>query len=419
VAYENLRFRKPHLAFVEGYFYMFDDDTDMLLVKSDDGATAFSYPFDIVLDSTIISVEYDGINFWTMEVGPVDDSGEEDLYDIMIIRRWRIENYICCLKEVITLDDSENIYTSDTFTVEHYHCTISGSYNVGDYSVFLNDELPGELVAGMDVSLFSGTSSETITVQDINNNYNEIVLADPIVNSYEDGDSLLFYNFIWMFNNADSLNTSTGSLYKINGYSGQVIQKFNSGAYKDVTACTFSEITHFMDVGAVNSLMFVKASNLLFINTNKVPLTYYGSMAMDTIASDAVTIIPVYDLAINDQNLYRLQKKATYYGGTVDWSDYNYQAATFEKLVASISMTASPSVIAANQVSTSSLSALVRDQFGQPVQSKLVYFTDDDDDGEIVSGDNGTNTNSSGEAVAVYKSGLSARLVKITATVNQ
>ena len=38
---ENLKFRKPHMTNVDGYFYMFDDDTDMLLAKSDDGFTAF------------------------------------------------------------------------------------------------------------------------------------------------------------------------------------------------------------------------------------------------------------------------------------------------------------------------------------------------------------------------------------------
>lgn len=419
MANENLRFKKQHMVFVDSYFYMFDDNTDMLLAKSDDGTTSFSYPFDTVLNSAIISAEHDGVNFWTMEVGPVNDSGEDDVYDAMVIRKWRIENYICCLKQTITLDDVYNTYTADTFTVEHYHCTISGTALEGGYSVFLDGEFPGDLYAGMEVSLSSNSGEETITVQDINSAYGEIVLSEPLTGNYADGDSILFYNFIWLFNNADGLDESTGSLYKLNGYSGQVIKKFPSGAYKDITACTFSEISHFAELGTVNSLMFVKASNLLFININEASLNYYGSMAMDTIRTNAVDIIKVYDMSVGGNNLYRLQKEATYYGSTISWSEYNYQPATFDKLVASIAMTARPSVLAANQVSTSNISALVRDQFGQPIQAKLVYFTHDDQDGEIVSGDGGANSDASGEAVAVYKSGLSARIVKITATVNQ
>ena len=46
---ENLKLRKPHMTYVDGYFYMFDDDTDMLLAKTDDGITSFSYPFDTLL----------------------------------------------------------------------------------------------------------------------------------------------------------------------------------------------------------------------------------------------------------------------------------------------------------------------------------------------------------------------------------
>jgi len=410
VADENLKFRKPHMTFVDGYFYTFDEDTDMLLAKSDDGATAFSYPFDTLLTSSITSLEYDGINFWTMEDG-VNSS--------LIIKRWRIENYMCCLKQIVNLENAAITYDASAFTVEHYHCTISGSYSSGEYSIFLNEDFPGDLESGMTITLISNSDVETIVVQDTNSYNNEIVLADPLENSYEEGDTLLFFNYLWVFNNANGNSVSTGALYKISAYSGIVVQKFPSGAYKDVTACTFSEVDHFTEFGAVNSLMFVKASNLLFINISETPLKYYGSMAMDTIEANNTTIITVYDIAIFNKNLYRLQKKATYYGSTSAWAEYSYQPATFNQMVASISITASPNVIAANQVSTADLKAKIRDQFGQPVQSKLVYFEDDDGDGSIISGAGGTNTNELGEAVAVYKSGLSARLVKITATVNQ
>jgi len=406
---ENLKFKKPHMTNVDGYFYMFDDDTDMLLAKSDDGTTAFSYPFDTLLFSTVLSVEHDGINFWTLEVGTTVNT--------MVVRRWRIENYICKLKQTITLSSPYHKFISQAFTVEHYHCTISGSYSPSDRSITLSQDLPGSLNGGMTVSLISDSNSETIQVQNVTGRI--ITLTDPVTDSYDDGDTLLFYNFIWLFNDSDALEDTKGALYKISAYSGSVIQKFSSGAYRGITACTFYEVTHFSNIGPANSLMFIKASNLLFVNINSSTLDYYGSMAMDTINANEVDILIVYDIAVKNNNLYRLQKKATYFGITTSWSDYNYQPATFNSMVASISLEASPNVIAANQVSSSVLTAKVRDQFGQPVPARIVYFTDDDTDGIISSGGGGTNTNSNGEATAVYTSGLSARLVKITAKVNQ
>ncbi len=279
------------------------------------------------------------------------------------------------------------------------------------------ETMPGNLVTGMTVTIKSATTFETIVVQDVNDTV--VTLADPLEGSYSDGDVLLFYNYIWLFNDAYGTDSTKGALYKIQAYSGSVISYVSSGAYRDIKATTFYEIDHFTDYGSVNALMFVKASNLLFVNVHDPQLSYYGSMAMDTINVDEVTIIPVYDIAVNGKNLYRLQKAATYFGATNSWTNYSYQPATFNSMVASISVTASPNVIAANQVSTSALTARVKDQFGQPVVARLVYFEDDDAEGEIVTGAGGVNTNSDGEASAVYRSGLAARLVAITARVDQ
>lgn len=405
---QNLKFRKPHMTNVDGYFFMFDDDTDMLLAKTDDGSTAFSYPFDTLMSSTVLSAEHDGANFWSMENGSTNS---------MIIRRWRIENYTCRLKQTINLSNPSHVFDSEAFTVEHYHCSLSGTYSPGDNSIYIQGDMPGDLASGMSVSIKSSTSFETINVQHVIDN--NIILSSPITGNYAHGDDLVFYNYIWMFNDADGTDTSKGALYKINAYSGSVIQKTESGAYRAVKACTFSEVDHFIEHGTVNSLMFVKASNLLFINTNTSPFSYYGSMAMDTIEDNEVNIIPVYDISVKDKNLYRLQLKATYFGSTKTWSQYSYQPATFNSMVASISLTASPNVIAANAVSTSDIVARVKDQFGQPIVARLVYFEDDDVDGEMSSGAGGVNTDSNGEATSTYISGLSARLVKIIAKVNQ
>lgn len=415
MANDNLNFRKPHMTFVDGYFYMFDDDTDMLLQKTDDGVTSFSFPFDTLITKTISSIEHDGVNFWSMEAGSTSND--------RVIRRWKIDNYVCKLQDSITLSNPAHTFNSEAFSVEHYHCTISGGYSAGQTIITVGveaGELPGDLQSGMAMTIGPNSSgySETINIQYVSGNV--VTLSDPLENSYSDGDSFQFYNFIWLFNNADGTDTATGALYKINAYSGSIVATYPGGVYKSIKAATFSEITHFTEVGATNSLMYVKASNLLFININSPTLEYYGSMAMDTIKSDEVTIIDVYDIAVYNKNIYRLQKYATYYGVTEGWTQYNYQAATLNSMVASIGLVASPNIIAANEVSVSELTARVRDQFSQPVVGRLVYFSvDTSNDGEIVSGQDIVNTDSTGIAVSSYRAGSEAELVRILARVDQ
>ena len=79
---ENIKFKKNHFTLVEGYFYMFDDDTNVLYQRTADSVTSFSYPLDTLLNSEVYSLEHDGANFWTLE-----QSGEESL----IIKRWALE----------------------------------------------------------------------------------------------------------------------------------------------------------------------------------------------------------------------------------------------------------------------------------------------------------------------------------------
>ena len=83
-----------------------------------------------------------------------------------------------------------------------------------------------------------------------------------------------------------------------------------------------------------------------------------------------------------------------------------------------MALAAYPGIIAANTVSTAEIVATVKDQFGQPVIGRLVYFTEDDTVGSITGG-TPIGTDSDGKAKTIYKSGNTAREVKITATVEQ
>lgn len=399
----NIRFRKPTMTNVDGYFFMFDDDTDMLLEITADGTTAFSYPLDVVLGKSIKSTEHDGVNFWTLE----DGSGADD----MVIKRWKIDNYICKLQQTINLnEDASHKYDSNAFSVEHYHVTVTGTCASGTTTLYVPTGYDDKVSSGMAVTVGpnSNGDSETKNVFAAGTGY--ITLEDPLDYTYIYGDDVQFYNNIWLFNNYDGLDSTTGALYKINAYTGSYITRYDGGAYKDITAATFYNVDSFTAYGAVDTLAYVKTSNMLFVNvhTGGSTLDYYGSMAMDNIAAGGASVSTIYDVAMDDQNVYRLEQD----------SSYNYELSTLNSLVSSIALEAEPAIITANQISTSNITAYVKDQFFQPVVGRLVTFGEDDSTGYI-SGSNPVNTNSEGQAVTVYKSGSTAREVEITATVDQ
>ncbi len=62
MSYENIRLLKQNFTMVDGYFFMMNEDVDALIVKTDDGTQAFSYPLDTTISNPIICMEYDGMN---------------------------------------------------------------------------------------------------------------------------------------------------------------------------------------------------------------------------------------------------------------------------------------------------------------------------------------------------------------------
>ena len=116
----NVNISAGNFTVVDGYFAFFDSTSDMLFYRTDDGATAFSYPLDILLNNAAICIEYDGVNFWTLE-------NPSSPIDTVYIKRWKIDNYICKLQDTFTMAPSaSHKYESNAFTVEHYHTTVTG-----------------------------------------------------------------------------------------------------------------------------------------------------------------------------------------------------------------------------------------------------------------------------------------------------
>jgi hypothetical protein len=437
MAYENIVLRKRNMTMVDGYFYMMDVDQDAFIVKTDDGTQSFSYPMDTTIDeygsvsSTVTdptyggkvkSLEYDGRNFWSLEnlnTGTV------------IIRRWYINNYVMKLRNTFTLTgNSSHTYSSKAFTVEHYHIRFSSDEAAGQSNLSVLASgiyLPDLLQSGMTVTLGPNSNGqvEEFTVNSVGTDF--ININGTTSYNFSAGNPICFYNRLWMFNNYYGTDSSTGALYAIDAYTGSILPSsiYPGGAYKDIEACTFYDLSAVTTSsgGLVfgtgkNSIVYTKATNLIFLNPQDIN-NGYGSMSMDNLESNQSTVIPIYDMAIEGVNVYRLQQKATYYNTTYTWTTgpFNYQASTLQPFVTSISLRANPAILPANGVNVSTITAIVKDQYNSPMVGKIVYFTDDDPVGAILT--TNVNTTGDGSAITAYKAGTSAREVKITATVQQ
>ena len=222
---------------------------------------------------------------------------------------------------------------------------------------------------------------------------------------------------MWVFNNYDGIDAGTGALYKLNAYTGSYQSKTAGGEYQNINACTFFDMAPTFGNGS-NYICYIKTTNMVFMDPNDLNDSF-GSMTMDNIEDDQATVIPIYDVTMEGTNVYRLQTKATYYGTTYTFAGGDsYQLSTLNSFITSISLKADPAILPANGVNTSTITAVVKDQFNLPISSKLVYFTEDDPNGSIT-GSNPANTDADGVATTTYTAGTTAREVKLTSTSQQ
>lgn len=425
MASENIKLIKSqqdNFTVDQGYFYTFDHDQDSLLQKTDDGNTSFSYPFDTLLANVstdvVKSAEFDGVYFWSLQ----NKTGK------VSIKRWKVDNYICKLQQTYDYLDSDlsHTYDSNAFSVAHYHTQLTSAVVSGATTIYIDDYWDDATLMA-----FTTTSGDGLTMHlGPNSNGEEedieisatvsggVTISGSTQYGYAEDDLVNFYTYIWMFNNYNGLSSATGALYKFDAYTGDYVTRYAGGAYKDVGAATFYKVDSFAIYGDIDTLAYVKGTNTLFVNVGAAGATlpYYGSMVMENIKLDEATVIPIYDICMDDQNIYRLQDIPD--GTNTTWTTYSYLLSSLDAFVTSISLAAYPAIIAANTIATTDIIAIVKDQFWQPIIGRLVYFTEDDPVGSITGG-TPKNTDSDGKAETIYTSGSAAREVKITAVVEQ
>ena len=269
----NIGIRKHNFTVSNGYFYTFDEDRDALLQKTDDGNNAFSYPCDVLLDNIVDSLEFDGVYFWSLE--SVGTAPTITLY----IKRWKIENYIAKLKQTITIaSTSTHIYSSNCFTIEHYHTTLSASATAGASTIYITDYSNNpKVIANATLHLGPNADGKEEDVVVSSTVFGGVVSTTPLQYNYVSGDLINFHRRIWLFNNYNGNDSTTGALYKFDSKTGGYMEKYAGGAYKAITACTFYKINSFQDLGPKDMLLFAKGTNTLYVNVEEDTKTLYDA----------------------------------------------------------------------------------------------------------------------------------------------
>ena len=150
--------------------------SDALLQKTDDGNTAFSYPCDILLDNTVKSLEFDGVNFWSLETSGAN----------LLIKRWRISNYLIKLQQTININSSgSHTYSADCFTIEHYHTNLTTSADPGDTILYINDySNNSEVISGATIHIGPNADGEEEDILITGTVFGGIVLNTPLSYGY-------------------------------------------------------------------------------------------------------------------------------------------------------------------------------------------------------------------------------------------
>ena len=295
------------------------------------------------------------------------------------------------------------------------------SVNTGGWN--LNSKLTNGMVVslGPSTSTLSGSAgkSEEFSVQTVGTNYFTILGTTSYY--YNEADTISFYKNVWLFNDYDGTDGTSGALYELNPRTGcSVVGKRRGGEFQGILACTFYDVSN-VDPSWGNAIAYIKSTNMIFIAPVSAgyTLTSYGSMVMDNIESDLATVIPIHDVTIEGNNVYRLQLKATYGTKTVPFTNYQYQLSTLQKFITSISLKASPAILPADGTQLSTITAIVKDQFNLPITGVPVSFTrEPPTEGEILQ-PNPDYSDDLGVASTYYQAGVNAAEIVITATASQ
>jgi len=414
MSYENIKFIKPNMTIVNGYFYEMDESMDALIEKTAGGNIVNSYQLNTLLTKTIKDLHYDGVNFWTLE-----DYGSTTGF---VIRRWRKEERsIVSLKDTFSyIDDATYTYRSNTFSVEHYitefTCTVSG----GNNTVCMDEFYDSTVNSGTILTLGPNSLNQTEDAVVSSISGANVILSSGIQNTYGSGDQICFCKSLFVFNDYAYKSSSSGTLFEFDTRDGSLIDLHFNNEYKNINSAVFKRLTNIVPGNNdIHTLVYIKSTNAKLMNISDLSL--YETASIDNLRSNGSTIIPVYSIDIYGSDLYRLQDEATYFEVDNDWgSFYNYIVSPLRSFVDSITVTAYPVILPANGYNITDVNATVLDQYGEGVVYKPVLWTDTDSVGYVTINPSYTDVFfGTGNAVTYYRAGIAVHQVTIEGTATQ
>jgi len=403
MAYDNIKLTKSSFTVVDGFFFYFNNTNNLLIKKNSSGGVIFTYPIIDYLASEVISTEYDGINFWTLQEGSVSGN--------FVVKMWRIENFLCLKKDEIEFNFVDDAHTHNltALSVEHCCTTLVSGVSEGASELYIDKIISEEdyeavVIIGpnsadeYDISTVSGVNSDGSLGLNL---YTRLY--------FDEGTPVSLITDLWLFDSYSSIE-GHGTLFRYNILEDYINYYFVDGGIDVIGASTF------YSTGAVDYVSFISGTSLKFFNVTTK--TIDKSLTIDNTNAAGSVIYPITDIAIFDGTLYRLQKNTSYYGADYSHSTYNYQCSPVRSFVDSITLGIYPKIIPSDGMSVSELSVVVKDQYSEPSQFKTVYVTDDDDEyGYITTPE--TMTWEDGTCLSYYMSGTSPKTVTITTMVTQ
>ena len=379
---------------------------------------------------------YDGAVFYTLErrakgrrkYYTYDDPEDPEKtayrveYDSNIVRKWVLDNVNFRLELVKTIyydSDEANWFDASAFAIQNIVTAFDWHTSIG------TGEIEVTTTSGLEKYdvLFLGPSNDTTNPGEVEEVYVHSIVGttveiktyvgtNPTVWEYMQYDPITIHKDVFLFSNSRPLINEQyiaydyasveGTLYRTDQVNyGTITEVSYSGIYSDIVCATWNNY--------YGTLSFVKGTNLLHLNVSNYELSRSQDVHLENPTS--ADIIPIYDIAIKDYSIYKLQSKILQHGDDgqyveVLWETYNHHDDTLLPYSNSVTLCVTNRVLM--RQGQSFITAIVRDQFGVALLSKNVWFTQNGDiSGELTPTDGYLITDLNGRATIQYDAGSS------------
>jgi len=411
MAYENLQLSYPNfcVAPVAGTFANLHG-TNTLRVKNSTGAIQNDYLLSDNITNELLCIEYvgprnltaaiDGLLFFTIEKANSTS---------VVIKKWEIDQSGLQLDLIQTITKGTsgvNYYNGVAGCVEYYERQFDSAEANGSDHITVSSS--SRISSG--VVLFLGPSNdidnlgegEFVTVDYVTGR--DVYFTTNITKDYLVDDQVAFYTYIYIYSSlGHNGNPADGTLFQLDATNGSLISTNYDGFYKSVNTCKWFPAT--------GNIPSVVGTNMVFVSPYDSYLNW-RSMSLNNLDVDKATTLSVYDLAFDNNTIYKLMQKMVKKAddgqeAATDWSPYyNFLQDSLLPYTNSLHMYTDKSIMIGQQDVTD-LTVIVRDQFGVGLNGVAVTVArDGGDSGAVLDPlDGQVFTNSSGIAEVIYTSG--------------